>query len=330
MTIAHLTRGFSLATLLIALSLLVVAGCEGDNPAVPDPPVDYPNVDRHDKLPADIVKRTPATDIYPPVLHSDEFEDPIPLPGPINTNGAEDSPFILPDGKTMYFFFTPDVRIQPDKQLLDSVSGVWVSHLSGGEWDEAERLWLNAPGVLSLDGAVCVQEDEMWFASAREGFADVNMFTATWQDGRWMDWTYAGDYLNQECQIGEVHLHGDALYFHSDREGGLGDYDIWMTTRDGDIWSDPLHVDAVNSAERDGWPFVSLDGNELWFTRTYQGAPAIYRAVRDDGNWSEPELIVSSFAGEPTLDDAGNLYFVHHFVEDSEIIEADIYVAYKK
>jgi hypothetical protein len=41
-----------------------------------------------------------------------------------------------------------------------------------------------------------------------------------------------------------------------------------------------------------------------------------------------PELIVSQFAGEPTLDEQGNLYFVHHFTADGELIEADIYAAY--
>ena len=46
--------------------------------------------------------------------------------------------------------------------------------------------------------------------------------------------------------------------------------------------------------------------------------------------WQEPELIISQFAGEPTLDNEGNLYFTHHFFEDSKMIEADIYVAMKK
>ena len=48
------------------------------------------------------------------------------------------------------------------------------------------------------------------------------------------------------------------------------------------------------------------------------------------GQWQEPELIISSFAGEPTLDADGNVYFVHHFYEDGKMIEADIYVAMKK
>ncbi|MGA2821268.1 MAG: hypothetical protein ABSF61_11495 [Anaerolineales bacterium] len=40
---------------------------------------------------------------------------------------------------------------------------------------------------------------------------------------------------------------------------------------------------------------------------------------------------MSRFAGEPTLDDAGNLYFVHYFFSrDGKMIEADIYLALRK
>ncbi len=55
--------------------------------------------------------------------------------------------------------------------------------------------------------------------------------------------------------------------------------------------------------------------------------PVVDRVEREP---QEPELIVSQFAGEPTLDDAGNLYFVHHYFEHGQMIEADIYVAYRK
>ncbi len=289
----------------------------------------YPDVDRHDKLPADIVKRLPETDQHPPILHSDEFLPPVPLGAGINTSGAEDSPFILPDGNTLYFFFTPDVRVPPQGQVLDEVSGVWVSHKVGDAWTEAERVWLQDPGKLALDGAVAVQGNEMWFASAREGYTGVNMFTAEWLNGRWRNWTYCGDRLMQEIQIGEVHLHGDDLYFHSTRPGGQGGLDLWVTSRGGGQWSDPVNLGAVNSDGDEGYPYVSADGEELWFTRSYLGTPGIFRSHKAGGVWGAPELIVSQFAGEPTLDEAGNLHFVHHFFENGVMIEADIYIARK-
>ena len=317
---------FNVLYLFLIGALPVFWGCDtNDNPIGV-----YPNVNRKDKIPGDIAKRGPDTDQHPPILHSDEFDAPVPMPGPINTAGAEDSPFILPDGDTMYFFFTPDVRVPPEKQLLDEVSGIWVSRRSGGQWNEPKRVWLQEPGKLALDGAVCIQGDEMWFASAREGYDGVNNFIAEWMEGAWVNWRYAGDRLMKELRVGETHLHGDDLYYHSDHAGGAGGIDVWKTTRQNGAWADPVNIKAVNSVGLDGYPFVSTDGSELWLTRTLNGTPAIYRSMKNGESWSAPELVVSQFAGECTLDDAGNLYFVHHFYEDGVMIEADIYVAYKK
>jgi ribosomal protein L24E len=287
-------------------------------------------VARQERLPADVAKMGPETDRHPPRLHSAEFRTPVPLASTVNTAGAEDSPFVLPDGRTLYFFFTPDVRVPPHKQLLDGVTGVWVSRKTGEAWGEAERVWLQEPGKLALDGAVCIQGDEMWFASAREGYTGVNMFTARLRDGAWRDWTYCGDRLMKEIGIGEVHVHGNDLFFHSGRPGGKGGYDLWVTTRSEGAWSDPVNLEAVNTAEMDGYPFVSRDGRELWFTRTHRGTPGIFRSLSQGGSWSKPELIASQFAGEPTLDEAGDLYFVHHYYANDSMIEADIYVARRK
>jgi hypothetical protein len=309
----------------LIVPFMILASCQDD-----ENPMINPEVNRYGKLPADIQKQGPETDDHPPILHSTDYETPVPLGPGINSSGAEDSPFILPDGATMYFFFTPDVRKPAEQQLFDSVSGVWVSRKVNNVWDTAERVWLQDPGKLALDGAVAVQDNEMWFASAREGYDGVNMFIAGLSLDGWINWTYSGDRLMKEIQIGEVHLHGDVLYFHSDRSGGLGGYDIWSTTRTGQNWSDPVHIPNVNTPETEGWPYLSSDGNELWFTRIYLGTPAIYRSEKNGDSWTEPELILSQFAGEPTLDNAGNLFFVHHYYKNNVMIEADIYIAYKK
>ena len=87
---------------------------------------------------------------------------------------------------------------------------------------------------------------------------------------------------------------------------------------------------VTNVGDQD-WPYVTQDGKELWFTRTCLGSPAIYRSVKVNGMWGEPELIISQFAGEPSVDGDGNIYFVHHFyTADSRMIEADIYTAQRK
>lgn len=309
------------ALLAIVLLSLAVGAC--DSPAV----AAYPTRTRAEAIPADAVKRTPADDLYPPILHSDDFDQPVPLPGPVNTAGAEDSPFIAPDG-TLYFFFTPDVRVPLEEQLLDDVTGIYASRPAGDGWTEPARVWLQDPGLLSLDGCEYTDGETMWFCTAREGLTGLHWFTARWEDGMWTNWEIAD--FDPAYDVGELHIHGDELYFHSSQPGGIGGLDLWMSTLVDGEWDVPVNLAQVNAEEDDSRPFLTLDGSELWFTRWYQGTPALFRSYRTDEGWSEPELIVSQFAGEPTLDAAGNLYFVHHFYDNGVMLEADIYIAYRR
>lgn len=305
----------------------------GQPPQNVSPPAQWVEVPRESAIPADAVKITPEMDLYPPILHSDEFETPVPMGPPIDTKGAEDSAFITPDGNTFYFFFTPDVRVPVERQLLDNVTGLYVSYKQNGEWSEPHRVFLNDPGKLSLDGCEFVQGNEMWFCSAREGnYRGVDLWTAEFVDGKWTNYQNAGEKLNVEYQVGEMHISadGNTMYYHSDRPGGKGGLDIWFTEKVNGEWQTPVNFAIMNSPDVEGWPFISQDGNEFWFTRFYQGYPALFRSKKINGNWTEPELIVSQFAGEPTLDNAGNLYFTHHFYDNGTMLEADIYVAYKK
>ncbi len=309
---------------ILAVLLLLLAGCSQNEPA-------KITKTRAEAIPADAVKITPPADIYVPVLHSTEWQSPVPLDGPVNTAGAEDSPFITPDGNTLYFFFTPDVRVPPEKQVLDGVTGIYVSKKVNGAWSNPERVVLQDSGKLSLDGCEFIQGDSMWFCSAREGYAGVHLFTAKLRGGKWQDWEHIDDKLSG-YEVGEMHLssNGNELYFHSPRAGGKGQLDIWVSKKTNGDWQAPENLKAVNTPESEGWPFVSQDGQELWFTRFYMGSPGVFRSKKVNGEWSEPELIISSFAGEPTIDNSGNLYFVHHFYKDGKMLEADIYAAYKK
>lgn len=319
---------------------LVLYGCEEKaTSSVANPTEDETSVNtssleilpRESKIPADAVKMTPQTDHHPPILHSDEYEEPVPMPYPINTKAAEDSPFITPDGNNFYVWSTPDPSIPPNEQLFDGVTAIYWSKKVGGVWQDPQRLILN--DEVSLDGCLFVRGNEAWFCSARVGnMRELDIYTAELVNGEWTNWQNPGEPINGEYLVGELHItsDGNTMYFHSEPEDSLGGYDIYSIEKVNGKWQSPEPVPAVNTEGMEGWPFVSEDMSELWFTRIHLGTPAIFKSEFINDTWQEPEMIISQFAGEPSLDNDGNLYFCHHFFKDGVMIEADIYVAMKK
>ena len=319
--------------MLLGMICVLVAGAISGCSSVPKSALKSVQDNRLSAIPAGREKMTAGSDSLPPILHSSEYSSPEPLGPSVNTPGGEDSAFILPDGKTLYFFFTPDVSVPAEKQLLDGVTGIWRSGKDGNTWSEAERVVLEGKNELALDGAAFVGGDEMWFASARKGnYRGVDIWRAVLKGGHWTDWRNAGRQLNVDYEAGEFHFSPDGgqMYFHSARTGGKGGLDIWVTRRSGTEWTVSENISAVNTEGDEGWPFLTEDGRELWFTRTYMGSPAIFRSTKTEEGWSEPELIISQFAGEPSLDSEGNIYFTHHYFRDGKMIEADIYVACRR
>ena len=310
-------KNFLLILFAAAALILIGGGCEKT-------PVELPT--RESKIPTDAVKITPATDVSPVKSLSAEYENPVPLPSPVNTAGAEDSSFILPDGQTLYFFFTPDVRIPAEKQLSDSVTGIYVTKKSGDSWNNPERVILQDKNKVALDGCEFVSGDTIWFCSAREGYDGIHWFTAEFKNDKWQNWKNAD--FPAEYKVGELHFtsNGNEVYFHSDRAGGKGGLDIWVSKKVDGAWQEPENVSAVNTAGDEGWPALSPDENELWTYRNY----SLWRSKKVDGGWTKPVQMFSPLAGEATIDNAGNVYFVHHFYKDDQMLEADIYFAKKK
>jgi len=289
-----------LIVILIVIFLMLACGCMGQGAPVK-------TITRAESIPADAVKRTPDTDIYRPVVHSDAWKTPVPMEGPINTAGAEDSPFITPDGNTFYFFFTPDVRVPVEKQLVDGVTAVYWSKKANGTWPEPEKLVLN--NDVSLDGCVCVQGDTMWFGSARAGnYGQVDVYTAKYKNGKWTDWKNAGEQLNKQFDIGEFHVtpDGNTIYFGWAKNGTdsgsiwEGNRDIYKSEKAGGAWGTPVSLGPnVNSGQMEDQPFLSQDGSELWFTgqsRLGYPGPALPELV------CMPEVVVVAVSDQHCMD----------------------------
>ena len=320
----------NILAVILFFSLLSI-GCkdESDSNELP-----APAPTREDAIPDDAVKMTPATDLFPPVLHSTIWSDPAPLLGPVNTAGVEDSPVISADGNTMYFFFTPDASVAPGLQASDGVSGVWWTRKLEGAWTEPERLLLYSGEA--LDSPLYFLNDTLWFASARAGnYGDIDIYTVAYHNYTWGSPQNAGSLFNMTWDIGQLCLTSDGsnlIYDHLNDAGT--NYDLLEVQRN--FFFEPQGVgDEINTGANEWQPCLTPDDTEFWFTRDQSGfghtGPSLFRCMASDSGWAVPDEVLSNLSGDVTIDAQGNLYFTHIFLDDSlHIIESDIYVCYHR
>lgn len=156
-------------------------------------------------------------------------------------------------------------------------------------------------GVGVNEGPVSYSSDGKWVAFTRNNFQDgtrmipssgmeLNLFIAQAKpDGDWetpLAFPHNGvDFSNgYPCFSPD----GKALYFSSNRPGGYGGFDIYVSYRVGNNWSAPENVgSAVNTLGNEITPF--FDGTSLFFASDYQkgyGGFDIFRAEDSNGRWA--------------------------------------------
>jgi Tol biopolymer transport system component len=115
---------------------------------------------------------------------------------------------------------------------------------------------------------------------------------------------------------------GLTLYFDSDRPGGSGESDIWVTTRTtkSDPWGTPVNLGpTVNASSYDAYPSVSADGLTL-FMQSYRpggyGGYDIWMTTRQskDAPWTTPVNLGSTvnssvIDGDPCISADGLVLF---------------------
>ena len=89
------------------------------------------------------------------------------------------------------------------------------------------------------------------------------------------------------------------LYFESNRAGGAGSTDLYVSTRSSvdDPWGPPRALTELNTSARDNGPGVSADGLRLWFSSARpggQGGEDIWLSTRPNRGsaWRSPNPVV--------------------------------------
>jgi len=135
------------------------------------------------------------------------------------------------------------------------------------------------------------------FQKPQGGFGQY-MFVMYEKDGQWTkpQNPFETAYRNN---CGSILSDGKRLYFHSIRPvnngGNKRDTDIWYMEKNGEVWGNPVHLEApINSDNMDVGPRIT-DSGTLYFSSDRDGNKSdIYQAEFVNGQFMKPEKIKGS------------------------------------
>jgi hypothetical protein len=171
------------------------------------------------------------------------------------------------------------------------------------DWPDPVNLGPTINTTRSDEGHADISADglTLFFVSRRpggHGYADIWLTTRPTTDEPWSEPVNLGPTINGPYWDSgpSVSTDGLSLFFRSDRPGGYGDSDIWVSTREtiNDPWSEPANLGPiVNSPSGDFAPDISSDGLKLLFDSGRPGGHGgrdiwLTRRTTIDAPWSEP------------------------------------------
>jgi hypothetical protein len=193
-------------------------------------------------------------------------------PGPpINSPYDEGSITMTPDGLELYF----------DRGRIGVGCGLWATKRAtvSDPWGEPERIRFTTDSSV-IDFGPCLSADglELYYTSDRDGAWNTLIARRATLSDPWQEPVNIGPAVSLPSgDFGpSISADGLELYFGSDRSGGFGPADLWVTKReskdDYDSWSKPVNLgSAVNSKDVDNSPFISPDGLMLFFESNRAG-----------------------------------------------------------
>ncbi len=244
--------------------------------------------------------------VYSELFKNEVPFDPKPVEG-VCTEKEEYLPIISSDDEMMLFtrkqpYVDKDMVYQTDKELeLFSYS---IRSKTTGQFARGQRM----PYPFNKDGAeggatMTIDNKHIFFTRGTDDGGPVINFDIYTSDNINGEWTEAkkvegiNDPVYWDSQP-SIASDGKTLYFASDRKGGRGGVDLYVTVKDmfTGIWSKPENLGPViNTSGDEKSAFIHSDFQTLYFSS--DGLPGVggfdifFSRKGPDGKWGEPQNI---------------------------------------
>src|SRR5262245_19238212 len=169
----------------------------------------------------------------------------------------DNTPFIAPDGKRLFFSSTRSLDGKSSKNDLD----IWFVEKTANGWGEPQNLGLPVNTADQETSPSVTADGTLYFASNRSGArGGADIYRSRLVDGKYtepenLEAVNTSDYDSNPC----VDARGERLFFASSRPGGAGAMDIYVSAHRNGRWEVRRNVGSAIDQRADGlWTVVSL------------------------------------------------------------------------
>ena len=218
------------------------------------------------------------------------------LGGMVNSNSGDYSPVLSADQKTLFFTSRRPETVGTQKDADGNfMEDIYMSPKTKYGWSKAKNIgapinteWHEATVGLSPDGqTILIYRDDM---------GDGNIYTTTLEGDVWSTPIKLNENINSKYwePSAFISANGNTLYFVSNKPGGYGGRDLYISKRafDGD-WEPAVNMGAtINTPYDEDAPFIHPDGVTLSFSsnghNTMGGFDIFSSFLLANETWSEP------------------------------------------
>ncbi len=177
----------------------------------------------------------------------------------INETSHDAVTYLTPDGKTIFLYYE-----KGNGDLYQSIH-------DGNDWSEPGSMGPEI-NTLSAETSGCLSTDgkKFYFTSDRHGGqGGLDIYVAEkLESGAWGNVKNLGPIINTPGNEDAPFIHPDGtLYFSSDGQPGLGDYDIFKSELKEGKWSKPVNLGyPINTPKLENHFFLSVDKKRGYFS----------------------------------------------------------------
>lgn len=222
---------------------------------------------------------------------------------PVNSKGSEYVPVISSDESVLIFTYKGERSLGglQDEYGEENKKGYYyedveISYKLGETWIAPENIGFNINSY-THDASIALSGDGQTlfiYKYSEEGSGDIYQSNLAGEE--WGPTVQLNTNINTEHWEGSASLSpdGKSLYFTSERPGGQGGKDIYVSKmREDSVWGEAENLGpSINTFYDDDAPFIHPDGKTLYFSSQghfNMGNYDVFTSVWNGESWSEPK-----------------------------------------